>query len=167
LAQERVSEMNVLAIDPAFGLSRYVSKTGFALFLDDKLVEYGGLSAGQAVDFGTRVNLLKQVTHLAIEDQWHGRNIQVMKGLVMAAAWWIVPAHDLFGHTIIRVSPQEWQKAVTRGWKFGRGSRKDNPAIEHYVRHRWGLAENVLLTPDMLSAICIGSVAMYREGIKG
>src|SRR3990167_3546031 len=120
--------MNLLAIDPAFGLSRYASKTGFALFLDDKLVEYGGLSAGQAVDFNTRSRLLSRVDYMAIEGNWPRLNTKVFEGLIRASAWWIVPARDLFQVAVITISPQEWQKAVTRGWKFGRGSRKDSPS---------------------------------------
>lgn len=144
----------VLAIDPSFATGRTGSRTGLAYFVEGQLTKFGHLTAEEVAN-GSRHVWLAQTDHLVIESQFHGPNVKVLIGLVEAKCRWTVPARDR-GVGVTELSPQAWQKAVTRNWRFGVGSKKDPAAIEQYVRRRWALKGP--LTLDEQSAICLGTV---------
>ncbi len=145
---------SLLAIDPS-----YAGKTGYALFKDGKLAGYGELPSAKVRQWIERKTLLEKASTLAIEDQFLSINPKTYAKLVSAKMMWIVPAKDLYNMDIREVSPQEWQKHLTRGWKFGKGSKKDERALREYVQHRWRLIGWVI-PPDALCAICIGTFAL-------
>ena len=158
--------MKVLSVDPASGISRGASKTGYAYFDDGQLVTSAELTFEEVTDFGIRRELLAFADVLVIEGQalWHGPNVKVMRQQGDSKCLWTVLAKDF--HLIypdqrktpiqvIEMAPQVWMKAVNRGWKFGKGSKRNDDAIRQYVKARWGISD---AGPDELAAICIGGV---------
>lgn len=147
--------MILLAIDPS-----YAGDTGWALWNQKKLIEYGHLPPASVSDTLTRFSLIKRADVLVIEDQFFSKNADVLKKLVLSRAWWEVPARDVFGLEIDIMAPQTWQKAVNRGWAFGSKSKTNYEVYENYVRARYEINGSTSLVPDTIAALCIGSVWM-------
>jgi Holliday junction resolvasome RuvABC endonuclease subunit len=152
--------MRILSVDPAYGRSKSASQTGLAYFVDGALVQYGHLLPDEVVRLRSR--WLKKTDHLVIEEQFFGVNPKTMKGLVEAKCLWTVAALDR-GVPFTELSPQTWQRLVTRTWRFGKGSKKDPTAIESYVRLRWQFKSSTKLSQDELSAIAIGTVFLDMQ----
>ena len=152
----------ILAIDPACNETDR-NKTGYALYMDETLTEFGTLTKSQVEDHIQVAYFLQLCDHLVIEDQFFGGNALTLKTLVYARDLWIIPAK--WHKNIVKVKlyyPADWQKSVTRKWRFGKGSKKDIAAWRQYVKLRWELKDDIPI--DAVAAICMLSV--YLDELK-
>lgn len=153
----------LLCIDPA-----YSGKTGLAYFVRGNgsftLAAYGYLTPEEVRSSRQWwiARLIKEAGYLVIEDAHYQRNVSVTKKIVEAKCYWTVAARDagLDPSRILEVQPQQWMALVQRGWRFGKGSKKEIETIRQYVKHRWGVNEE---NADALSAICLGTWAIDTE----
>jgi hypothetical protein len=152
----------LLAIDPAYGASKGASLTAYALFDDRRLIAWKAIRPNHPRVCTSILQTLAP-TLLVIEAQGNvgGPNREVLRRLVEAMCWWTVPAW-LAEIPVLEIQPQAWQRAVQRGWRFGRGSTKRRDVIEQYVRRRWPMTKRHPLSADELCAIALGTAAMDR-----
>jgi len=152
--------MRILSIDPAY--SEKGSKTGFAVYMDQKIVEYGVLTKKQVDDPYQIDYFLGLCDELVVEDQYCGPNVETLKKLIYARDLWIIPARRFRNiRNITLYKPQKWMKALSRA---RRGFQKRDPdGWASYIKLRWGL--NGAMQPDSVAAMCILSVYLDERNL--
>lgn len=150
--------MKLLAVD-----SSWAGKTGWATFLDGKLLDYGILRPKSVMEWheqAPRNLMLAACDVLVIEDTFFGRNVATLKKLEQAKCLWTIPARDLYGIKVVEVKPESWMVAICGKRSFKGGSAKDVNAMRFYVKNRWGVEPESI---DALSAICLGTYYVDKE----
>jgi Holliday junction resolvasome RuvABC endonuclease subunit len=144
----------LLSIDPG------TKRTGWALFHDESLQASGRLVANPGLPIASAIHQViseQQPTHLAVEEQYLGKNFYSAKALI-ALRGAIEGFARLHQAQVIPVYPASWITAM-----LGKGTRRLKRAevkrrSKDLAKHLYG----VVCADDEADAILIGAYAMRR-----
>lgn len=162
-----MTEITILALDPSS------KSTGYAVFTNEKLVDYGCITAGSANLFNRIDRMIEELekiiqkydfTHVYIEDVYPEdvrNNIQVYKALTYLQGFilHLLNKYDL-KHTFF--TSAEWRKKC--GIHTGPGVKRESlkPLDIKFVQDQFGIKVN----DDVADAISIGFAAIGGKIIK-
>ncbi len=156
--------MICLALDQA------LQTTGFAIFQDNQLIDYGHFNIAGNKSIEIRLNaIMKELSNLEnkynfqdifFEDIQKQTNIETYKKLCYVQATIMIWCYNT-GHNFSILSPSHWRSVLKEKYKisFGKVRAEQKKAAQELVRQQFSIEAS----EDECDAICIGLAGIQEK----
>ena len=156
--------MITLALDQA------LNTTGWAIFKNDRLIDYGTFSTKQSDPIGFKLgniwtnlnNLSRQYNfeHIFFEDTQKQVNVETWRKLCYVQATIILWSYWKADIPYTVLAPSHWRKIISDKYKikFGTKREEQKKAAQQFIEQRYDLK----VTSDEADAICIGAAGLIE-----